>query len=252
MLSNEETNKVLQMLFATYEALGQTVTPAAANLMVDDLSEFTFDQIMKSLTLCRREVGGRFNLKEILTRLDAQAGWIGANEAWSIACSLQDERVSGAATRQITAALDCCAGCSDDISARMSFIEAYNRICAEDKAMGVKPVWFVSLGFDKSTRVPAIEAAKIAGRISQSQADNLLVDLREPDANVFKLLEGAKRASKTSVSARKALDDMKSLFGGQKSKPVEKKDLDAELRKVKENFKDSEEKRRDRARDAAS
>lgn len=238
MITHEQSDKLLKTLFATYETLGQTVTPAAANLMADDLSGYPFDQIMDSLTKCRREVKGRFNLSEIITRIESQQGWLGANEAWALALPLLDENESGAVTDIIQEALNVAGSCHDNIAARMAFIECYSRLTSAAKERGDVPKWRVSLGHDKTLREGATEKALIAGYITQQYADNLLPDLRSPEMSFKNLLAGTIAASEHSEGARQALKDIKGMLKSNGMANDGKSDIDAELAQIKSNFED--------------
>ncbi len=174
MLTESEKDDLSRLITATYEVLGQAASAAAVNMMVGDLAEYSVDAINNALTKCRREVKGRFNLAEIINRIDSDDGRLSANEAWALACSLQDEAASGACTNEIMAALDISKDCHDQVAARMAFIEAYKRIIDIARNEGKPSQWFMSLGHDKAGRVPAIEKAVAAGRISQDRAQQLL------------------------------------------------------------------------------
>lgn len=176
MLTSDEQKNVTNEISATYEVLGQSVTPAALKFMVGDLSEYSADQIGQALGKCRRECKGRFSLPEIISRMESTDGRLAANEAWALACSLQDESASGATTNEILEALSVSSDCSDQVAARMAFISAYDRIITEAREEGAPVKWFMSFGHDKAGRAPAIEKALIAGRISQDRAQQLLPD----------------------------------------------------------------------------
>lgn len=171
---------------------------------------------------------------------DALQGWLGPNEAWSMVLPLRNERESGVATNIMLEALNACRYCEDDISARMAFIEAYNRITTKAKSCGEVPQWRVSLGFEKSRHQEVVEQAISDGLITHEYAVKLLPGMRQPELSADRLIESAAQAAEKSPAAKKALDDIRGMLKKKKTEVVDESNVMEELAEVKANFKRSE------------
>lgn len=216
MLTDQEEDDLSRAITATYEVLGQTITPAAINMMVDDLSAYTVESIVSALGACRREVKGRFNLAEIIARMEAQDGRLLPNEAWAVACQVSSESGSAAVTKEIIAALNVANDCHDKVAGRMAFIDCYKRLCQKARDEGEPAKWFMSLGDDAAGRETAIQKAVSAGRITQKKAEFLLPNLTQP--MLTNLIASAAEKASTNKHAAEALKGMKEMFSSTKPK----------------------------------
>jgi hypothetical protein len=212
MHSDDEREQLSEAIAATYQVLGQTATPTALEFMVGDLSIYPVAAILSALESCRREVGGRFVLKEIIARIEAEDGRLLPNEAWAVACQVSSESESAAVTDEIIEALNVANDCPDQISGRMAFIDCYKRLCQKARNEGAKSVWFMSLGSDPAGRESAIEKALAAGRITQKKADFLLPNLAIPQ--LTNLLASATEEAETNEHAAEALKGLREMFDG--------------------------------------
>jgi len=239
MLTETEKDELSRLISATYEVLGQPVTGTAIDFMVGDLSQYPVDAINNALAACRREVKGRFNLAEIINRIESEDGRPSPNEAWGIACSVYDEVESGMVSNEILEALSKAKHCGDKIAARMVFLESYQKICDRGRRDDAKPVWNMSLGSDPHGQECAIERALIAGQLTEVQAENLLPNLSAQQPQLTNLLESAATEAPTNEYAKKAMADLRSMFDKPKRKET-KYDPDVinrELAKLKSKMK---------------
>lgn len=115
--------------------------------------------------------------RKIIKIIDALIpdGRLGADEAWAM--YPKDERSSAVISNEMAEAMRDARGLlerGDEIAARMAFRDAYNRIVEANRARGIPPQWFPSLGHDPEGREQALKAAVEKGRIGQDQATALI------------------------------------------------------------------------------
>ncbi|MFJ2362484.1 hypothetical protein ACIPIN_01990 [Pseudomonas sp. NPDC087697] len=181
MLSSEDRAQLAGAICATAETLGQTISAAAAELMAEDLAMFPPADIRKALQACRRELTGKLTLAAILQRVQAADGRPGKDEAWAIALTAGDEIETVVVTAEIQQAMTAAVPIlrlGDKVGARMAFMSAYERLVSAARADAVPTTWSVSLGFDPTRRVAAIESAVRMQLITQQAGTQYLADLR--------------------------------------------------------------------------
>ena len=172
-----------QVVAATAEALGQEITPMAAELMATDLADYPDRLIADALKACRRELTGRLTLAAIIQRIDAADGRPGRDEAWAIALSGTDEFDTVVVTDEIgqaMAAAQPVLAAGDKVGARMAFLSAYDRLVADARREKRPANWSVSLGFDPVRRVQAVEQALRLGRLTSDAAHRELARIEAP------------------------------------------------------------------------
>ena len=81
MLSYDELADLAAALCATAETLGQSLSASAAELMAEDLADYSVPELLSALKACRREVTGKLTLAAILQRVNAADGRPGRDEA---------------------------------------------------------------------------------------------------------------------------------------------------------------------------
>lgn len=165
-MNQREQEELIVALMATAEIMGSEIKPNVAVLMVDDLSGYALNDVLKSLVQVRRECSGRLTLKLILDQLKAMGGWVSANEAWAISLPALDERVTVVWTAEAEAAfllvrplLDA----GDRIGARMAFIPAYERLVDDAKQNKRQAMYQISNGWDLELRKSEIDRAVASG-----------------------------------------------------------------------------------------
>ncbi|WP_447904934.1 hypothetical protein [Pseudomonas aeruginosa] len=176
MLTPEQQDELLLSLFATSEAMGQQLTPAAAQLMVQDLCAYDEEALTGALQAVRRE-GGRFTVAAVLRHVESADGRPSANEAWAIALQSYDEAETALLTPEVQQAAAAAApifNAGDEVGARMAFIAAYDRLVGAAHQMAQPVAWILSLGHNAERRGLAIESAQRLGRLPASQAQLLL------------------------------------------------------------------------------
>ena len=153
---------LLQQILGTAEALGQTMAPNVAALMVDDLSGYPQDVLAQAFSRVRTTHAGRLTPKVVLDSLDELAGRPSASEAWAMAVNALDERKTVVWTVEMMdawGAVSELAQRGDLIGARMGFLQAYERLVRIARDERQLPQVQISMGWDKQMAAAAIEKA---------------------------------------------------------------------------------------------
>jgi hypothetical protein len=129
---------------------------------------------------------------DILAQLDLMAsndGRPGVEEAWAIAVSGKDERVTIVWTDEIAQAMASAKpimDLGDEVGARMAFKEAYARLVADARQQRRPMRWVAALGHDEAGRASALREAAAKGRVVAGLDDLLAL----PAPRGALLLEG--------------------------------------------------------------
>ncbi|WP_313824070.1 hypothetical protein [Leclercia sp.] len=176
-MTPEQQDQLVDMLAVTGEVMGNELKPGVIMVMVQDLAGFEFAAVANALVRCRRELTGKLTLKAIIEFAAPAAGWLSANEAWSLALPAADERNTVVWTREAREAFNIARPLLEDgdkIGARMAFIGAYERNVAMAKAAGAVPGSEVSEGWDKTLRAVAVEQAVSRGLLPAPRQEAVL------------------------------------------------------------------------------
>ena len=177
MKKAELSDGALVVLAATAEICGAPLTKPALLMMGAELAAYPEAQVLAALQRCRRELPGRLSLAAVIDRIDVPAGdsWPTANEAWAMVGTANEARTlvcvdeAYQALGEVSELLK-----TDDVAARMAFLDAYRRLVDGARSAGRKPAWRVSLGHDKAERTRALTVAVERGWLLQGHAENLL------------------------------------------------------------------------------
>lgn len=164
---------LLEAVAVTAELCGRTFSEPAARVFVADLEAYPEGAVLKALTRCRKEVRGVLTVADVVQRIDD--GRPGPDEAWAMVPKTEHDSVVW--TAEMAAAFAIAApllGDGDTIAARMSFREAYKRLCDDARDTGKPIEWTASLGHNQHGRQVALEQAAKLGRIGHQQANALL------------------------------------------------------------------------------
>lgn len=173
---NPNLETLLQALAVTFEATGTDMSEAAIRILVADLAPYPQDQILASLTRCRKEIRGRLTLSDIISRIDD--GRPGPEEAWAMIP--RDEYASVVWTNEMAEAWGSAyplLKVDDVVPARMAFLERYRTIVQKNRDFGVPYQWIPSLGTDPHGRVTALEEAERLQRLPAGTALKMLPHL---------------------------------------------------------------------------
>lgn len=167
------SSRIAKALAVTAELTGTDLTPAAARVMVQDLTEWPEEQVLAALRRCRRELKGRLTLAAILERIDdgrpsPDEAWamVPRDEAASVVWSDEMAEAWGVARPLIDA--------GDLVAARVAFIEAYRKAVQAARDAGRPVRWRPSLGTDPRGREAAVREAVERGRLSAERARAIL------------------------------------------------------------------------------
>lgn len=183
MLTADESEQVVELVYATAEVLGHELRPAAAVLMADDLASYPFDEIRRALARCRAELHGKLTLAAIIDRLPSANAHLLPNEAWALALRSLDEQETVVWTPEIARALGVAKPVlsgGDQVGGRMAFLAAYERELEAAKAEGRQPQWQVSLGHDQQRREIVLNEAVSAGKLPAPKVAHLLTPPEKP------------------------------------------------------------------------
>lgn len=205
--------KILEQLAGTAELMGQQLSPNAAAMMVNDLSEYNPQLIIEALTALRKDAKARFSIGAIIENIESltQGGRPSAEEAWAMVP--KDEDTSAVMNNEMAQALHRVQPLIDDgdmVAARMAFKESYTNIVNFNKAHGVKCEWFPSLGFNKDNRVQVLAEAIRLGRL---ETDHVLKLVSPDQIDDVLQLAGVKNLAlenKASPENLKRLEEFKS------------------------------------------
>jgi len=177
MLTDQEQENLVLQLCATAEVMGGALKPGVALLVAEDLSGHNFRTIVRALSRVRMECYGMLTLKHILDRMDDGTQHPGGSEAWGRCLAAEDEANTVVWTSEMEqawhVALPVLEG-RDRVGARMAFIQHYERLTSRAVAVGSKPGWRISQGFDPALRHREIQRALETGLLPAPLAEKYL------------------------------------------------------------------------------
>ena len=197
MLADFEQDRLVELLVATAEVIGDQLRPTTAVFMVSDLATYPLSALEHALGSCRRELKGRLSLAAILERIED--GHPAPNEAWAIAIQAADEGATVVWTEQTRDAWAKAlplVQAGDKIAARPAFLEVYTRLVKEARAAGKLAAHQVSLGAEVSGRDSVLRQAVATGQLAHDQvAEHLALPAAIPTLNAVALLAGRVEAA---------------------------------------------------------
>lgn len=199
--------KLLEHIAATAETMGQTISPNAAAMMVNDLAEYRTEDVLAALKLVRASAS-RFNLKAVIDALEkiCPDGRPGVEEAWAMLP--KNEQDSAAITEEMAEASGFAIPLLNEgetTAARMAFKEAYARIVERNRLAGISPKWFPQLGRDPAMRVTVLQESVRLGRIGAEHAERII----PPD--ILNLPDHTTRLAIAPVSDEQARENIERL-----------------------------------------
>ena len=175
-------DELIAAVAVTAELTGTELSKAACRMLVEELSGYPTADVLTALSRCRRELRGKMSLADILDRLPN--GRPGVEEAWALIRQvMSNEQASIVWTDEMRAAYGAAAPLADDlVAARMAFKEKYTALVSAARAERRPLSWSVSLGFDPNQRREAVEEATRRNLISQEQAQKLIPEISNAEA----------------------------------------------------------------------
>ncbi len=172
------SNKIIKAIAVTAELTSTELSEHALIAMDDDLAAYNEDEVLRALNRCRRELTGRLTLAAIIERIQESDGRPGADEAWALACSADDESETVLWTSEAEDAFFRAARplleSGDKIAARMAFREIYTKSVKEARERRDPVSWKASLGWDNDKRRTVLTKAEELGRLPAAYVRGLL------------------------------------------------------------------------------
>lgn len=231
--------KLIRSIQATSELYGRNLSAVAAELFLSDLSFYPEDQILTALAKCRRELRTFPTVADVLQRMSD--GRPGVEEAWALLPKSEDE--SCVWTTEMAEAFNLVRGImtSDPVGARMAFKETYSRILTQARENHTQINWQVSLGHDRHQREACLRTAVVQGRISETQAQDLLPDFSsEPKSQKLRLVGPENSSDQTALVS---ISQIMNYIAGRKF-PSESKSVPTPQKEFKEMTQEQLDQRR--------
>lgn len=164
---------LIEAISLTAEICGQALSPAAAEMLAEDLADFNEGAILAALARCRMELQGPLKMTEILARIDD--GRPDADQAWAM--MPMSELASVVWTDEMAQAWGISLpllNAGDAGGARAAFRDVYAKAVLEARIRRRPVHWVPSLGSDVAGRERALLDAVRKGRLSAAHARQLL------------------------------------------------------------------------------
>ena len=179
-MNGKEKEYLIDLISATSEVIGSPLKPTAVMMMVEDLTEYPFDDIKKALNLCRKECKGRLTLADIIERLTT--GLPSADEMFAqIAEWCLDEtktfvlpEIAFRACEETNGGVYDALMAGDRTGARMAYKASYARLA---KAHTGELSYVIRTGTDREQSEAVILDAIKQGKLEQKKVQALLPNL---------------------------------------------------------------------------
>lgn len=206
-MNDNEKEYLTELISATSEVIGSPLKPTTVMMMVEDLTEYPFDDTKKALNLCRKECKGRLTLADIIERLTT--GLPSADEMFAqIAEWCLDEtktfvlpEIAFRACEETNGGVYDALMAGDRTGARMAYKSAYERLA---KAHTGSLNYVVRIGTDREQSEAVIIDAIKQGKLEQKNVKALLPHLDYDGGGVS--LEGPLMRKLQGGVAKKILD----------------------------------------------
>lgn len=181
-MTENDRAEFTSLMATAYSVYGKPITKPFADLFFAALKGHDLAVVREGLSRHLQDTtAGQYAPKpaDIIRQIQASQhdGRPEGDEAWSMASSASDERVTAVLTDEIQGALWVCRpllDIGDKIAARKAFLDAYARLVRAAREHGKPAKWYVSLGQDSDGRAVAIENAVRLGRLPQAEAARML------------------------------------------------------------------------------
>jgi hypothetical protein len=182
-----QKNEIVQfagMWAQAWEQSGSVISPGAVEMAFEALEDYNLQDIRRALTVHMRDPErGRFapkvaDVMAVLGAVDPNA-WPSPDEAWGIAVRTFDEADTCIVCDEIMTARESCEpvmNLGDEVGARMTFRDVFDRQRRAAIANGRKPKWWMTPGTDRNLRAQRLAEAVALKRLPPS----VLIGLEAP------------------------------------------------------------------------
>lgn len=219
MLTEHDKKDFANIIKGAGEIYGKEPTQNVMRMFWAALLPYDIAQIEAAFTMHVKTSRFMPTIAEVIDRIESlnpASQRLNADEAWAKCPKSEDE--SAIMTEEMLGAWSIVAKLYEEegpIPARRAFVDAYNRLCEESRAMS-KPVRYViSQGWDKAKLSAVIQEGLRLGHITQQDASPYLLQLEsyEPaPSNIAGLLANPKAGVSKDERAR-ILDNLAKLKG---------------------------------------
>jgi hypothetical protein len=183
-MKNEDRNRFAEMLLGMADYYQRSLTPAVVEIYWQGLIEYEYEDVAQVCTShIRGNYGGTFmpKVSDIIASLDADDvnAWPSPDEAWGIAVRTFDEADTCIVCDEIMTARESCEpvmNLGDEVGARMTFRDVFDRQRRAAIANGRKPKWWMTPGHDRTLRAQRLAEAVALKRLPPS----VLIGLEAP------------------------------------------------------------------------
>lgn len=169
------SDNLVKTIIATAQLMGNELSDDAARMFCEDLVEFDEQKVISSLQRCRQEIKGRLTIADIIARIDD--GHPGPQEAWAMMPKNEDDTVVWTDEMATAWGIASSLLSSDEIAARMTFIEVYNKEILKARQEHRQIKWRASLGHSIHGREGPLREALEKGRLPYQKVQQLLPDI---------------------------------------------------------------------------
>jgi hypothetical protein len=159
-----------KVLIEVLEIYGRRLSDGAVATWLEGLRGYPEEAVVRALQHWRDTESRAPVPADLVALLDPGARWPSADEAWAVAQPvLGDERASVVWCNEMARAAGEVEGLDDPVAARMAFRAAYDRMVAEAKRRGGRPVYYLSPGWDQEGREAAVREALRLGWVQEQR-----------------------------------------------------------------------------------
>lgn len=203
-------NEFLAIIGGLFEVYNQDISQVKINIYWSTLGQYPIQSLKAAANAWVRKSGFMPKPADLIKILGGSNRHLSADEAWALAIMASDEANTIVWTKEMAQAWGLAQvvyNNGDHIGARRTFIERYERLVDESTLFNKPIEIFVSLGFDKSKRIEAINNAVFSGLLAYDKAAHYLP---KPDNNVA-MLEDKLCSSKSTIQLQQ-LAKVKQIF----------------------------------------
>lgn len=205
-------NEFLAIIGGLFEVYNQDISHVKINIYWSTLGQYSIPSLKAAANAWVRKSEFMPKPADLIKLLGGSNQHLSADEAWALAIMASDEANTIVWTKEMAQAWGLAQIVyenGDHIGARRTFIDRYVRLVDESTLFNKPIEIFVSLGFDKSKRIEAINKAVFSGLLAYDKATHYL----PKQDNKVAMLEDYLCSSK-STSQLHQLAKIKQIFKG--------------------------------------